>query len=258
MKRARVRLYGKIYAVVVGDDGTLTTADGETLPATEAEWLPPPHGTVYGLALNYADHARELDFTNLPDHPIPFIKNPSSIVGHRHPVFRPDGVQYMHYEGELGVVIGRTARRVTRAVAMDYVGGYTVCNDFTVRDFVENFYRPPIKAKGFDSFGPVGPWVVDAADVPDPHRLSVCTWVNGELRQNGNTRELLFDIPALIEWFSGFMTLRPGDIICTGTPKGLSDVRPGDVVVVEVEGVGRLENPIVSELEHEALIGAGD
>ena len=247
MKIACIEVDARALQVTVDDDGGFRDLDGQRLTPSEWRWLPPAHTAIYGLALNFADHARELNFAELPEEPIPFIKNPSSVVGHLTPVVRPAGVKYMHYEGELGVVIGRKARRVQRDAAMDYVSGYTICNDFTVRDFVGNFYRPPIKAKGFDTFGPVGPWIADAADVPNPHELSIQTRVNGELRQNGNTRDLIFGIPALIEWFSQFMTLAPGTIISTGTPHGLSDVKPGDTVEVRVEGIGSLVNPIVGE-----------
>ena len=247
MKTACIEVDARALQVTVDEDGGLRDLNGQRLSPNDWRWLPPAHTAIYGLALNFADHARELNFAELPEEPIPFIKNPSSVVGHLTPVVRPAGVRYMHYEGELGVVIGRRARRVQSDEAMDYVAGYTICNDFTVRDFVGNFYRPPIKAKGFDTFGPVGPWIVDAADVPNPHELSIQTRVNGELRQNGNTRDLIFGIPALIEWFSQFMTLAPGTIISTGTPHGLSDVKPGDTVEVRVEGVGSLVNPIVGE-----------
>ncbi len=247
MKTARIEADGEAHVVQVGAGGSFRDLAGRTLAPDEWRWLPPPHTVIYGLALNFADHARELKFAKLPEEPIPFIKNPSSVVGHQAPVVRPAGVRYMHYEGELGVVIGRAARRVGRDQAMDCVSGYTICNDFTVRDFVGNFYRPPIKAKGFDTFGPVGPWIVDAAEVPNPHELSIRTLVNGELRQDGNTRDLIFDIPALIEWFSRFMTLAPGAIISTGTPCGLSDIQPGDTVEVSIDGIGSLINPIVGE-----------
>jgi 5-oxopent-3-ene-1,2,5-tricarboxylate decarboxylase/2-hydroxyhepta-2,4-diene-1,7-dioate isomerase len=247
MRRARVVHDGRELDVVAGADGSLRAPDGALLDPTTVVWLPPHTPLVLGLALNYADHAAELAFTKRPDHPILFIKNPSSLVGHLAPVVRPAGVEYMHYEGELGVVIGRPARRVRRAEALHYVSGYTVCNDVTVRDFVENFYRPPVKAKGFDTFGPIGPWIVDAADVAHPEALAVRTWVNGELRQDGNTRDLIFDVPALIEYASDFMTLPAGTIISTGTPRGISNVVLGDVMVVEVEGVGRLENAVVAE-----------
>ena len=247
MKTARIEVDGRALDVGVDEDAEFHAADGSRIEPENWRWLAPPHRVIYGLALNFADHARELNFAELPEEPIPFIKNPSSVVGHLAPVVRPSGVKYMHYEGELGVVIGRAARRVSRDEAMDYVSGYTICNDFTVRDFVGNFYRPPIKAKGFDTFGPVGPWIVSAAEVPNPHELSIQTRVNGELRQDGNTRDLIFDIPALIEWFSQFMTLAPGAIISTGTPHGLSDVLPGDTVEVRIDGVGALVNPVVGE-----------
>ncbi len=246
MKTARIEANGQAQDVTVAANGKLLLPNGKAFEGQEWNWLPPPHAVIYGLALNFADHARELNFAELPEEPIPFIKNPSSVVGHLAPVARPAGVRYMHYEGELGVVIGKAARNVKRDKAMEHVRGYTICNDFTVRDFVGNFYRPPIKAKGFDTFGPVGPWIVDAADIPDPHQLSIQTRVNGELRQDGNTRDLIFDIPALIEWFSQFMTLAPGAIISTGTPRGLSDVQPGDTVEVRIDGIGSLVNTVVS------------
>lgn len=247
MKKARIEADGQAVDVEVAANGDFRLPGGERYEPADWRWLAPPHRFIYGLALNFADHARELNFAELPGEPIPFIKNPSSVVGHLHPVVRPAAVEYMHYEGELGVVIGREARRVAQKDAMDYVAGYTICNDFTVRDFVGDFYRPPIKAKGFDTFGPVGPWIVDASAIPNPHELSIQTRVNGELRQDGNTRDLLFGIPALIEWFSEFMTLAPGAIISTGTPHGLSDVGPGDTVEVRIDGIGSLVNPIVAE-----------
>jgi 5-oxopent-3-ene-1,2,5-tricarboxylate decarboxylase/2-hydroxyhepta-2,4-diene-1,7-dioate isomerase len=247
MKRALVLHDGREHDVIVTDDGRLRTSAGTMLDPKTVHWLPPRTSLVLGLALNYADHAKELDFKNQPDHPILFIKNPTSLVGHLVPVVRPAGVEYMHYEGELGVVIGKPARKVQRGDALDYVSGYTVCNDVTVRDFVGNFYRPPVKAKGFDTFGPIGPWIIDAADVAHPGALPVRTFVNGELRQDGNTRDLIFDVPALIEYASEFMTLPVGTIISTGTPRGISNVVPGDVMVIEIDGVGRLENTVVAE-----------
>ena len=124
-----------------------------------------------------------------------------------------------------------------------------MCNDHAIRDSLENYYRPNLRVKNRDATTPVGPWIVDAAEVPEPNRLVLRTWVNGELRQEGSTADMIFDIPYLIEYFSSFMTLQPGDMIATGTPEGLSDVVPGDEVVVEVEDVGRLVNRIASEAE---------
>lgn len=246
MKWARIRRAGVDFDASVEADGSLCTKSGRHFPEDEVGWLAPRHGTFLALGLNYADHASELSF-KAPDEPLLFIKAPSSVIGHKQTSCRPDGVEYMHYEGELVAVIGRTARKVKRRQAMDYIGGYTICNDYAVRDYLENYYRPNLRVKSRDTLTPLGPYIVDAEDVGDPGELGIRTWVNGELRQNGNTRDMIFDIPYLVEYISSFMTLRPGDMISTGTPKGLSDVRPGDEVIVEIDRVGRLENRIVAE-----------
>jgi 5-carboxy-2-oxohept-3-enedioate decarboxylase HpaG1 subunit (EC 4.1.1.68)/5-carboxy-2-oxohept-3-enedioate decarboxylase HpaG2 subunit (EC 4.1.1.68) len=205
-----------------------------------------PHPTLFALGLNYADHASELDFTP-PTEPLVFIKAPNTFNGDNQTSVRPNHIEYMHYESELVVVIGKTARNVSEADAMDYVAGYTVCNDYAIRDYLENYYRPNLRVKSRDGLTPISPNVVPKAAIPDPHNLTLRTFVNGELRQEGTTADLIFSIPFLIAYLSAFMTLQPGDMIATGTPKGLSDVKPGDEVVVEVEGVGRLVNRIVSE-----------
>ncbi|POU75508.1 4-hydroxyphenylacetate degradation protein [Leclercia sp. LSNIH6] len=205
-----------------------------------------PHPTLFALGLNYADHASELDFKP-PTEPLVFIKAPNTFNGDNQTSVRPDNVEYMHYEAELVVVIGKTARKVSEAEAMAYVAGYTVCNDYAIRDYLENYYRPNLRVKSRDGLTPISPNIVPKAAIPDPHNLTLRTFVNGELRQQGTTADLIFSIPFLIAYLSEFMTLQPGDMIATGTPKGLADVRPGDEVVVEVEGVGRLVNRIVSE-----------
>jgi 5-oxopent-3-ene-1,2,5-tricarboxylate decarboxylase/2-hydroxyhepta-2,4-diene-1,7-dioate isomerase len=205
-----------------------------------------PHPTLFALGLNYADHASELDFKP-PTEPLVFIKAPNTFNGDNQTSVRPDNIEYMHYEAELVVVIGKTARKVSEAEAMDFVAGYTVCNDYAIRDYLENYYRPNLRVKSRDGLTPISPNIVPKAAIPDPHNLTLRTFVNGELRQEGTTADLIFSIPFLIAYLSEFMTLQPGDMIATGTPKGLADVRPGDEVVVEVEGVGRLVNRIVSE-----------
>jgi 5-oxopent-3-ene-1,2,5-tricarboxylate decarboxylase/2-hydroxyhepta-2,4-diene-1,7-dioate isomerase len=198
-----------------------------------------------GLALNFADHAEELGIRT-PEEPALFFKPLSSLVGHRAPVLYPPGVEYMHYEVELAVVIGRTCRRVRAAEASSVIRGYTIANDVTVRDFVTNFYRPPVRAKGYDTFGPVGPWVVEG-EIDDPHALALRAYVNGELRQQGTTAHLLRRIPELVEYISAFMTLEPDDLILTGTPKGISHIHPGDTMRLEIEGIGALENSVVAD-----------
>ncbi|MGR5956846.1 4-hydroxyphenylacetate degradation bifunctional isomerase/decarboxylase [Enterobacter ludwigii] len=207
---------------------------------------PHPHATLFALGLNYADHASELAFTP-PTEPLVFIKAPNTVTGDNQTSVRPNNIEYMHYEAELVVVIGKTAHKVSEREAMDYVAGYTVCNDYAIRDYLENYYRPNLRVKSRDGLTPLSPHIVPKEAISDPHNLTLRTFVNGELRQQGTTADLIFSIPFLIAYLSEFMTLQPGDMIATGTPKGLSDVQPGDEVVVEVEGVGRLVNRIVSE-----------
>ncbi len=232
-------------------NGALHTVDGRTLPEPEVTWLPPKHGTFLALGLNYKDHAKELDFKP-PEEPLLFLKSSSSLTGHKRFSPRPDGVDMMHYEAELVVVVGRTASRVRRSEAMDFVLGYTIANDYAVRDYLEDFYRPNLRVKSRDALTPLGPYIVDKGDVANPHALEIRTFVNGELRQRGNTRDLVFDIPFLLEYVTSFMTLQPYDMISTGTPKGVSNVVAGDEVVVEIEDIGRLQNRVVSESEWRA------
>ncbi|HDS1695689.1 MULTISPECIES: fumarylacetoacetate hydrolase family protein [Pseudomonas] len=248
MKHARIRYEGSVHAVTVEADTTVRLADGRMLDESQFEWLPPANGSMFALGLNYADHAKELAFAP-PTEPLAFIKSPGTYTGHNQVTWRPDNVEYMHYECELVAVIGKPAKNVKRENALEYVAGYTVCNDYAIRDYLENYYRPNLRVKNRDATTPVGPWVVDAAEVPDVSNLKLRTWINGELKQEGTTADMIFDIPYLIEYFSSFMTLQPGDMIATGTPEGLADVVPGDEVVVEVEGVGRLVNRIVSEAD---------
>jgi 5-oxopent-3-ene-1,2,5-tricarboxylate decarboxylase/2-hydroxyhepta-2,4-diene-1,7-dioate isomerase len=144
-------------------------------------------------------------------------------------------------------VIGRAAKRVKKADALQHVAGYTVANDYAIRDYLENWYRPNLKVKNRDTCTPIGPWLVDAADVADPMNLALKTTVNGKVTQQGNTKDMIFDVPTLIEYFSSFMTLMPGDLILTGTPDGVVDCQPGDVIVTEIEGIGALMNTITSE-----------
>lgn len=248
MKHARIRYQNQIHNVTVETNNNVRLNDGRLLGEQEVEWLPPATGSMFALGLNYADHAAELSF-KAPTEPLAFIKSPGTYTGHNQVTWRPDNIAYMHYECELVAVIGKPARNVKREDAFDYLAGYTVCNDYAIRDYLENYYRPNLRVKNRDATTPVGPWIVDVADVPNPAELKLRTWINGELKQEGTTADMIFDIPYLIEYFSSFMTLQPGDMIATGTPEGLADVVPGDEVVVEVEGVGRLVNRIISESE---------
>ena len=247
MKHARIVFEGKEHDATERD-GRLLLADGRTAGFDDVGWLPPfaptarPR-TILALGLNYADHAKELAF-KAPEEPLVFVKGESTLTGHRRITYRPAGVSFMHYECELVIVVGKTARKVRRDDAYDFVGGYTVANDYAIRDYLENWYRPNLRVKNRDTCTPIGPWLVDAKDVPDPMALALKTTVNVRLTQSGSTKDMIFDVPFLIEYFSSFMTLSPGDLILTGTPDGVVDCRPGDVVVTEIERIGALSNTI--------------
>ena len=247
MKRARVIHQGVMHNATERD-GQLLLEDGQRVWQDQVTWLPPLASverprTILALGLNYADHAKELAF-KAPEEPLVFLKGERALNGHRQSTRRPADVQFMHYECELAVVIGRKARKVKRDDAYDFVAGYTVANDYAIRDYLENWYRPNLRVKNRDGATPLGPWLVDRADVADPMALALRTTVNGHATQQGNTKDMIFDIPWLIEYFSGFMTLNPGDLILTGTPDGVVDCKVGDVVVTEIEGVGALMNTI--------------
>ena len=247
MKRGRILLDGQVLDVRE-QDGQVALVDGRLLAEDQVHWLPPmDFGTVFALGLNYADHAKELAFSKAPEEPLVFLKGPRALTGHRRTSRRPDDVTYMHYECELGVVIGKTCKNVARENAYDVVAGYVVANDYAIRDYLENYYRPNLRVKNRDGCTPVGPWLVDAADVADPMNLQLRSWVGGKLTQEGNTRDMVFDIPALVAYLSSFMTLNPGDLILTGTPHGVADCKVGDEVVTEIDGVGRLVNTIVGD-----------
>lgn len=247
MKRARVAFAGAVHSATEVE-GRLLLADGRTPAEDEVVWLPPfvPR-TIFAVGLNYADHAKELAFSKQQEEPLIFLKGPNAIAGHRAQSRRPADATFMHYECELAVVIGRTARNVPRDRAYDYIAGYTVANDYAVRDYLENYYRPNLRAKNRDGLTLLGPWLVDAADVADPMKLSLSTRVNGKVTQEGSTRHMIFDVPFLVEYLSAFMTLESGDVILTGTPEGVVNVNAGDEVVTEVEGIGRLTNFIVDD-----------
>ncbi|MBP6345714.1 fumarylacetoacetate hydrolase family protein [Neisseriaceae bacterium CLB008] len=248
MKKAKIQYQNQTYAVTVNDDLSVNLPDGTVVAETDVTWLPPATGTMFALGLNYADHASELAFAP-PTEPLVFIKSKGTYVGHRGHSWRPNNIDYMHYECELAAVIGKTAKNVKAADAWDYVEGFTLCNDYAIRDYLENYYRPNLRVKNRDAMTPVGPYIIDLADVADPMNLSLKTWVNGELRQEGNTKDMIFDVPFLIEYLSSFMTLQPGDMIATGCPKGTSDVKAGDTVIIEIEQVGSLTNYMLTEDE---------
>ncbi len=248
MRTARLAYAGAVHSATPYADGVML-ANGRVLAEDAVVWLPPFEvGSIIALGLNYADHVKELAkelSTNSKDEPLVFLKGPGAVVGHRGQTRRPAGVAFMHYECELAVVIGKTAKKVKRVDALQHVAGYTVCNDYAVRDYLENWYRPNLRVKNRDGATALGPWLVDAADVGDPQQLGLRTLVNGQLTQQGHTSNMINDVASLIEYLSEFMTLQAGDVILTGTPEGVVNVGVGDEVVCEIDRVGRLVNTIV-------------
>jgi 2-keto-4-pentenoate hydratase/2-oxohepta-3-ene-1,7-dioic acid hydratase in catechol pathway len=195
---------------------------------------------IIGIGVNYRAHAVEMA-KGLPEEPLMFLKPRSALIPDGAPIERPGGYERVDYEGELGVVIGTRARRVSREAALDHVLGFTCINDVTVRDLQKKDGQWS-RAKGFDTFCPLGPRIVPALD---PRALKITTRVNGSVRQDSTTADLIFDVPALIAFCSQHMTLEVGDVISTGTPSGVGNLNPGDVVEISIEGIGTLTNPVI-------------
>src|SRR5262245_55707937 len=206
-------------------------------------------GKFIFIGLNYKDHAEETG-NPAPKEPPVFPKWNNAILDPGDPVLRPRGEKRLDWEVELGVVIGRTARFVSREQALDYVHGYTIVNDVSAREF--QFITTQWAAgKVPDTLAPMGPYLADRTEIPDPHVLGLKTWVNGALMQDGNTKNFIFDVRYLVSYLSGLMTLSPGDVIATGTPAGVGfsrkppvTLQPGDTVRLQITGLGTLENPV--------------
>ena len=251
------------YGIVTGDvddfgiadeDSVITVLTGdplyvglqptdEQLRLADARLLAPvlPRSKVVGIGRNYAAHAAEMG-SDLPEEPLMFLKPNTSVVGPGDPVFYPRQTQDLHYEGELAVVIGRICRDVPKEKAADVIHGYTIGNDVTARD-LQRKDGQFTRAKGFDSFCPLGPWVETELDVSD---LRLQTFLNGDVKQDGRTSDLIFDVPTLIAHVTSVMTLLPGDVILTGTPEGVGPMTVGDEVEISVAGIGSLTNKVVS------------
>jgi len=201
---------------------------------------------IIALGLNYALHAKE-GAHPVPGEPIIFMKAGSSVIGPEEPVRLPRGMGRMDHEVELAVVISRTASGVREKDAWDHVAGYTICNDVSARDLQTADLRkshPWFRSKSFDTFTPLGPWIVTSDEIRPPVRLNLECRVNGKIRQKANTKDLIFGIPAIIAWISRTITLDPGDVISTGTPEGIGPIKGGDVMVCRIEGIGELRNPV--------------
>jgi 5-oxopent-3-ene-1,2,5-tricarboxylate decarboxylase/2-hydroxyhepta-2,4-diene-1,7-dioate isomerase len=238
-------------------DGDVLHADGVDLRLDEvARWLPPVEpGKILATHLTYRSRAEEYRMAQLPRTPSYFMKPPSSLSAHREPVVRPKGCRFLNYEGEIAVVIGRRCRGASVEDALDHVRGYTVANDWGVHDFRHADRGSMLRVKGQDGFCPLGPALVDAADV-DPEDLTIRTFVNGELVQEGNTgSDLMFSFAYQVADLSRLVTLELGDVLLTGTPANSRPVEPGDVVAVEVDGIGRLENTVEQSEEQLEQVG---
>lgn len=196
---------------------------------------------IIGIGVNYRLHAAEMG-KPLPKEPLIFFKPPSAVIGDGEAIIRPTGYQKVEFEGELGVVIATRTYRVSRTEALRAVAGYTCVNDVTVRD-LQHSDGQWARAKGFNTFCPIGPRVVPGLDPTD---LRIVTRLNGQVRQDARTSDLIFDVASLVAFCSEVMTLEAGDVISTGTPAGVGNIEPGDVIEVEIEGIGVLRNPVVA------------
>lgn len=285
MKYATYRHEGEVHVGLVSNDGlsvTALTAEGRlvsdlhhlfagTAEATGPRValanvvllapIPRPRRNIFCVGKNYAAHAKEFASSGfdaghtgapdeLPTDPIVFTKAPECVIGHGSAIWSGEGVtDFLDYEAELAVIVGVGGRGITRADAMRHVWGYTIINDVTARDWQKR-HKQWFLGKSFDTFAPMGPFAV-TADAIDGAALDLSCRVNGELRQHANTRDLIFDIPRLIETISAGITLMPGDIIATGTPEGVgigrsppTALRRGDLVEIDITGIGRLENRV--------------
>jgi 2-keto-4-pentenoate hydratase/2-oxohepta-3-ene-1,7-dioic acid hydratase in catechol pathway len=199
------------------------------------------------LGRNYVKHAKELKH-DVPDEPIFFSKMPSSLLPHQGAIVLPSEVGRVDHEIELGVIIGKSGKNIPESQATDFIAGYTIVNDVTARDMQKadiEKKKPWLRSKSFDTFCPMGPCIVPFDAIADPHNLKISLKVNGKVRQQAHTSEMIFKIPRLIDYLSKHMTLQAGDIIATGTPEGVSELHPGDKVEGEIEYIGILENQVV-------------
>lgn len=253
------RVVGDLAGDALGHESLnrIKALDPETLPPVEGEpRLGPPVGVVpkfLGIGLNYRDHAEETGMP-IPEAPIVFAKASSCLSGPYDPVLMPRGWQRMDYEVELAVVIGTSAKNVAEAGALDHVAGYAICNDVSERSLQVGGPGEWIKAKSYESFGPLGPWLVTTDEIPDPQNLDLALDLNGARMQTGSTSTMIFGVAELVAYISKFMTLVPGDVITTGTPPGVGMARKprvflksGDEIHSTIAGLGEQRLKLVAE-----------
>ncbi len=255
MRHVRIEHHGQPVDGTL--DGGQVHLGAVEIPASAVRvWCSPvTPGKIIATHLTYRSRAEEYKMARLPQTPSYFMKPPSSLSAHLQPVSRPAGCRFLNYEGEVAVVIGRRCRGVSVADALQYVAGYTVANDWGVHDFRHADRGSMLRVKGQDGFCPLGPVMVDAADV-DPDNLTLRTYVNDEQVQEGHTgTDLMFSFAYQIADLARLITLEPGDVLLTGTPANSRPVEPGDRVTVEVDGIGALENYVVQSEEELEPVG---
>ena len=247
--QVRVNADGTLRKATVDQQARIRLGD-RTLALEQTSLLPVTDQPVVCVALNYLEHYSRVagtfdqpPYKQPPRQPVFFIKPPNTLTGHLGEVACPDSVDHVYTGAGLAFVIGKPASRVKREQGFDHVAGYTIFNDFSLAE--DSYFRPPVTSKCPDGFGPIGPYIVDRGEIPDPHNLAISTYVNGELRQSASTAALRLDIPAIIEALTEFMTLSPGMVVVSGFPDGRVAVKPGDEVRVGIEQVGFLVNRII-------------
>jgi 2-keto-4-pentenoate hydratase/2-oxohepta-3-ene-1,7-dioic acid hydratase in catechol pathway len=249
----KVTSFGTDMLSVIASDGKLQPAGSIWDVADVKLMAPVPRPPkLICIGLNYRDHARETN-QQVPKVPTVFNKFTNVVIGPDEAIVLPKASKAPDYEAEMAFVVGPGGRNISAARAMDHVFGYTILNDVSARD-IQSATSQWLLGKTCDTFGPMGPWIVTADEIADPHNLDISLEIGGERLQNSNTRELIFRIPELIEYISSVVTLEPGDVVATGTPGGIGFarkpqrlLRPGDEVIIRVEGIGELRNPVVAE-----------
>ncbi len=268
MKLASFTYNGRMQIGIIEDDTIFTTALPDTMLTMIRRGISPQRsfdryplakvkleaplrpGKIVCIGRNYAEHAKETG-SEVPSAPLIFAKFPSAVIGPGDTITWDEAITtQVDWEGELAVVIGKKARHVAEADALSYVFGYTIANDVSARDIQLRQDSQWTRGKSLDTFCPLGPWVITRDALPDPQNLAIKTVVSGEVRQDGNTRDMIFSVAALIAYCSRMFTLEPGDVILTGTPDGVGEgmkppvyLKDGDVVTVSIEGIGELTNP---------------
>ena len=240
-------------SVLTGDPMAMSVKlTGERRGMNDVRLLAPviPRSKIVAVGRNYAAHAAEMS-EEVPKTPLTFFKPNTSVIGPGEPIIYPAASREVSYEGELAVVIGRICKEVPSSRVPEVIFGYTVANDVTARD-LQKTDGQWARAKGYDTFCPLGPWITTHQELDEVASLAIRTSLDGELRQDGNTKDLIFTIPEIVAYISSYTTLLPGDVILTGTPSGVGPMLPGQVVSIDIEGIGTLTNPVAGTQSEEA------